>query len=164
METHPGAGENTERDDQWEATQEETQGQSPAEERGWGNTPFFMTACVHGPKYIKSCDSLDNFAVKCLCGGPHRNVYYYTAVIFRSTRTVLTCVCRRMHCICVYHWGVTWALRECSDCLEIINNAGLSLSRLLRVQGKERMLSQVSNKSIAPIFKTIELSKKGPVL
>lgn len=34
METHPGAGENTERDDQWEATQEETQGQSPAEERG----------------------------------------------------------------------------------------------------------------------------------
>lgn len=53
-------------------------------------------------------------------------------------------------------------LRECSDCLEIINNAGMSLGRLLRVQGKERMLSQVSNKSISPIFETIELSRRGP--
>ena len=52
----------------------------------------------------------------------------------------------RMHVL--YLCGVTWALWECSGCQELIYNAGLSLSRLLRVQGKERMLSQISNKSV----------------
>lgn len=59
--------------------------------------------------------------------------------------------------LCVSTGGVTWVLWECSGCQKLIYNAGLSLSRLLRVQGKERMLSQVSNKSVPSTAETIEL-------
>ncbi len=67
----------------------------------------------------------------------------------RLARTDAAYMFVRMHVLylCVSTGGVTWALWECSGCQKLIYNAGLSLSRLLRVQGKERMLSQVSNKS-----------------
>lgn len=96
----------------------------------------------HGSKYIIVMIYEIILLVKYPCAGRRSNDYCYVALIFQSTPMVQIHVCM---CITV---GVTWALRECSDCLEIINNARLSLSRLLRVLGKERMLSQVSNKSI----------------
>lgn len=93
------------------------------------------------------------------------NAHSYMVVVHWSTQMPFTCVCECMYCICVYiYWGVTWALWECSGCQKLIYNAGLSLSRLLRVQGKERMLSQVSNKSVPSTVETIELFEKGPVL
>lgn len=58
--------------------------------------------------------------------------------------------------------GVTRALWECSGCQKLIHNAGAALSRLLRVQGKERMLSQVSNKSVPSTGPVNRAAPQGP--
>lgn len=85
---------------------------------------------------------LEMFTVSCSqlhaskSAGPHKCCFHVCA--------------KCMYCFCVYLLGVTWVLWECGGCQELIYNACLSLSRLLRVQGKERMLSQVSNKSFLP--------------
>lgn len=89
-----------------------TQGQSPREEGGRGNTPVYDILCErkqaemcrtsgHGSKYIIVMIYEIILLVKYPCAGRRSNDYCYVALIFQSTPMVQIHVCM---CITV---GVT---------------------------------------------------------